>query len=268
MRWIFTLAILLTPLCAGEHPAGSPAAYRDAAATAARQGDWRSAEEQQRAALNACRQCAAAERAVLRGELAGYLTLGGFPEAAITTWKHSLAELPPTDPHYTFAQLGLGVAFHAAGRVAEAMAIWQRACPDVLEENTRLACRFNAAVNRIGTAPAWGELEEILPSLLALASPVNRTTALLQTARAAIAEGRFPRAGDLLDQAEAILDAELAARHPFRATLYEERASLAAAQGHRKVARQWQKKAASLSAGGGWERGSVSVDDLRKQSRR
>jgi hypothetical protein len=137
-----------------------------------------------------------------------------------------------------------------------------------LEENTRLACRFNAAVNRIGTAPAWGELEEILPSLLALASPVNRTTALLQTARAAIAEGRFPRAGDLLDQAEAILDAELAARHPFRATLYEERASLAAAQGHRKVARQWQKKAASLSAGGGWERGSVSVDDLRKQSRR
>ncbi len=268
MRWILSLTLLLQPLRAGEHPAGSPAAYREAAATAARQGDWRRAEEQQRAALDACRGCAAAERAVLRGELAGYLTLGGFPEAAMAAWKHSLAELRPGEPQHTFAQLGLGVALHAAGRSAEAAAIWKRACPEALEANVRLACRFNAAADRIGTAPAWGELEELLPSLLALPSAVNRTTALLQVARAALAEGRLPRAGQLLDQAEAVLDQELGPGHPFRTALYEERAALATARGDRKLSRQWHKKAASLPHGGGWERGSVSLGDLRRENRR
>lgn len=268
MRWIFTLAMLLTPLCAGESPTGSAVATRAAAAEAARQGNWRRAEEQQRAAIAACVQCSLAERTALRSELAGYLTLGGFPEAAIATWRQLLAELRPGEPQHTFAELGLGVALHAAGRSAEARAVWQRACLEVIDVNLRLACRFNSAVERIGTGPAWGELEEILPQLLALSGPVNRTTALLQTARAAIAEGQLPRAGQLLDQAEAILDRELAPHHPFRAELYEERAALAMAQGERKIARQWQKKAASLSAAGGWERGSVSVDDLRKQSHR
>lgn len=86
---LFALAVL--PLSAGQ----DPVAARSAASAFARRGDWRGAEFQQRQALQSCRPCTPEDAAVLRAELAGYLTLGGFPEAAIPLWNRSLA-LPLT----------------------------------------------------------------------------------------------------------------------------------------------------------------------------
>ena len=176
---LFVLAIL--PLSAGP----DPAAARSASA-AARRGDWRSAESLQRQALQSCRPCTPDDLAILRAELAGYLTLGGFPEAAIPLWNRSLADLPAASPLRPTSFLGLGVAFHAAGRVREARQAWVRAChAPTSDQLQNAACRFNIAVARMESAPVWSELEELLPVLLTVDGAISRATVLLQTARAA-----------------------------------------------------------------------------------
>src|SRR6187402_1810501 len=88
MRTLLFFAVIL-PLSAGQ----DPSAARSAASDSARRGDWRSAEAHQRQALQWCQPCSLDDLAILRGELAAYLTLGGFPEAAIALWNRSLAGL-------------------------------------------------------------------------------------------------------------------------------------------------------------------------------
>lgn len=260
---MFLLAIL--PLSAGE----DPGAARSAAQSAARRGDWRSAETHGREALRSCLACTVEERAILRGELAGYLTLGGFPEAAIPLWRQSLLELPVGSSRLrVVAELGLGVAFHAGGRAAAAEKAWARACglPGVPAVE-RAACRFNLAAARMESGMVWGELEEILPVLLTVPGAVSRATALLQTARAATLEGKTARAWALLDEAEGVIVRELDERHPFRSAVYEARAEVAARRGDGKEAKLWRRKAARMPETKGWERGTVSVEGLRGKTR-
>lgn len=254
----------LLPLTAGEESG----AARSAARISALRGDWRTAETEQRRALALCRGCTPEELAGLRADLAGYLTLGGFPEAAIPLWKTSIAELAEGSPMAAVSQIGLGVSLHAAGRAAEAERVWAQACRTALADKAEdAACRFNIAVARMETAPVWGELEELLPVLLSEAGPMGRVTALLQTARGAIAVGRLSRAAELLDQAEGTISEALDARHPFRRLVYEARAGMAEREGKRKEAREWRKKALRAVERNGWERGTVSVEELRGKRR-
>jgi len=220
MRTILFFALIL-PLSAGQNPI----AARSAASISARQGDWRSAEMHQREALQACRACSIEDLAVLRAELGNYLTLGGFPEAAIAAWNRSLAELPADSRLRPSSYLGLGVALHAAGRRREAEKAWGQACGHPLGDKLEdAACRFNVAVARMASEPVWSELEALLPTLLAVDGAVSRATILMQTARAAMLAQRFVRALGLLDQAESIIIIELDERHPFRAMVFESRA--------------------------------------------
>ena len=255
---LFALAVL--PLSAGQ----DPVAARSAASAFARRGDWRGAESHQRQALQSCRPCTPEDVAVLRAELAGYLTLGGFPEAAIPLWNRSLAELPSGSRLRATSFLGLGVALHAAGRTREAQKAWATACQaptNGILENA--ACRFNVAVVRMDTAPVWSEMEELLPILLTVDGAISRATVLLQTARAADIANRPNRAGALLDQADAVIVGELDEKHPFRAAVFNARAHLAVKSGDKKQAALWQKKARKLPEQSGWERGTVSIEELR-----
>ena len=256
----FLFFLLILPLSAGQ----DPIAARSAAIASARKGDWRSAESHQREALQACRACSIEEIAVLRAELANYLTLGGFPEAAIALWNRSLAELPADSRLGPSSYLGLGVALHAAGRGREADNAWEKACGHSLGNKLEdAACRFNVAVARMDSEPVWSELEALLPTLLAVDGAMSRATILMQTARAALLARQFDRALGLLDQAESVIVAELDARHPFRAMVYESRAEIAARAGDRKAAAQWNKKARQIPAAKGWERGTVSLEELK-----
>ena len=260
MRVVFCLLAIL-PLSAGE----DPHIGRDAALASARRGHWRAAESQQRAALAACRACTAEELAVLRAELAGYLTLGGFPEAAIPLWKQSLSELPQQSRLRATSLLGLGVAYQDAGRGADAKRAWEQACKaPLLDAIETAACRFNIAVARMDTAIVWSEMEEILPTLLTANGAISRATALLQTARAAALAGQGPRAAQLLDQADAVIVWELDPKHPFRAFVYHAQAQLAEKQGNGKEASAWRKKAAKVPEQKGWDRGTVSLEELRR----
>lgn len=259
MRTLLFFAVIL-PLSAGQ----DPSAARSAASAAARHGDWRSAESHQRQALQFCRLCSLDDLAILRGELAGYLTLGGFPEAAIALWNRSLADLPADSRLRPTSFLGLGVALHAAGRPREARKAWSQACGmQVRDKLEDAACRFNIAVARLGTAPVWSELEELLPVLLLAEGPLSRATVLLQTARAAQLAHQPDRAIALLDQADAVIIAELDEQHPFRASVFTTRAQIAAQNGDSKQAGLWKKKARKLPARKGWERGTVSIEELK-----
>jgi tetratricopeptide (TPR) repeat protein len=255
---LFFFAIL--PLSAGQ----DPGAARSAASAFAHRGDWRSAESHQRQALAACHSCSPEDRAVLRAELAGYLTLGGFPEAAIPLWKQSLAELPADSRLGPISFLGLGVALHAAGRTRDAQAAWTQACHapanDTLEN---AACRFNVAAARMDSGDVWSEMEELLPVLLTVNGPISRATVLIQTARAAHMAGRFSRALTLLDRADTVIVGELDEKHPFRAMVFHARAEIAAKLGDRKEAKLWRKKAARLPGKNGWDRGTVSIEELK-----
>ena len=255
---LFVFAIL--PLAAGP----DPAAARSAASASARRGDWRSAESHQRRALQSCRPCTPESLSILRAELAGYLTLGGFPEAAIPLWNRSLADLPAVSPLRPTSFLGLGVALHAAGRVREARQAWDRACHaptgDQLQD---AACRFNIAVARMDSASVWSEMEELLPVLLTFDGPISRATVLLQTARAAHLASQPNRALALLDQADAVIVRELDERHPFRASVFDARAQIAAKNGDNKQAKLWRKKAQKLPEPKGWDRGTVSIEELK-----
>ncbi|MFN0102868.1 MAG: hypothetical protein ACKV2U_12345 [Bryobacteraceae bacterium] len=262
MRTLLFFAIL--PLSSGENQH----AARSAALASAHRGDWRSAETHQRQALESCASCSVEDRAVFRAELAGYLTLGGLPDAAVPLWKRSLVELPAGSRLVAASYLGLGVALHAAGRTAEARKAWTKACQsptnDKLED---AACRFNVAVVRMDTAPVWSELEEILPILLTVNGPLSRVTALLQTARAAAFAGQTDRAVVLLDQADAVIVSELDEKHPFRASVFAARAQIATQNGDGKEARSWRKKAAKVPEKNGWDRGTVSIEELKGKPR-
>jgi tetratricopeptide (TPR) repeat protein len=255
---LFLFAIL--PL-SGAQDLADP---RSAAVSSAGHGDWRSAESHQREALQSCRACTPEDRAVLRGELAGYLTLGGFPEAAIALWNRSLAEFPANSKLRPTSFLGLGVALFAAGHTREAQKAWEQACNtphyDAVGD---AACRFNLAVARMDSMPVWSELELLLPVLLTINGPISRVTVLLQTARAAQHENRPNRALALLDQAEAVLIGELDEKHPFRALIFGARAETAAQEGNRKQAKLWRKKARKLPAAKGWDRTTVSIEELK-----
>lgn len=259
---LFVLTLL--PLSAGD----APGEGRAAASAAARRGDWRGAEYHQQQALSACGRCGAEDRFVLRAELAGYLVLGGFPEAAIPIWRRSLLELPEESPSREIAEIGLGVALYAAGRLAEASGPWSRACGAARTASPKdAACRFNLAVSRMEVIDAWPELETILPILQKSSGPITRTTALLQTARAALLAGKLSRADDLLNQADLLIVTELNARHPFRAMVYETRALLADKKGERKAGKAWRRKAAAVPQRGEWERATVSMDELKGKAR-
>lgn len=260
----FPILLAILPLLTAEDPNNG----RLAAAAAARRGNWRAAESSQRQALQDCAACTPADRAILRAELAGYLTLGGFPEAAIPLWKRSLLELPANSPERALHRLGLGVAYHAAGRLEDANREWAAAC--AVHENTALetaTCRFNIAVARIGTGDVWSEMEQILPAILSANGPIGRATALLQTGRAAIFAGQFDRAAGLLTQADTLIAAELDEQHPFRALVYEARAESAKRQGQSKEARMWRKRATKIPIGKGWDRQTVSVGELQDEPR-
>jgi tetratricopeptide (TPR) repeat protein len=241
---------------------------RLAARAAAHRGDWRSAEHLQRQSLDACRACPAEERAVLRAELAGYLTLGNFPEAAVPLWKQTLSELPQASPLLPGAYLGLGVALFAAGQSRQAHRAWETACShpstSVLES---AACRFNIAVAQMPSPASWSEMEHLLPTLLPVAGPISRATLLLQTAHAARFAAQPARSLALLSQAEQAVTEGLDPRHPFRAAIFMARAELAAAAGDKKTARLWRKKAGKLPPGQHMDRGTVSIDELRGKSR-
>jgi len=259
MRTVLFVLIVL-PLSAGQ----DPNAARTAAAASARRGDWRAAESHQRQALDSCSPCSLEDRAILRAELAGYFTLGGFPEAAIPLWRRSIEELPASSRLRGTSFLGLGVALHAAGRDREANRAWTTACE--APTNGRLenaACRFNVAVARMSIAPVWSDMEELLPILLTMEGALGRATVLLQTARAARLANQITRAGALLDQADAIIVAELDEKHPFRVAVFNSRAELAASNGDSKQAGAWQKKARKLPEKKGWERGTVSIEELK-----
>jgi len=254
------LVFLLLPLLRGGD---TPAVHRAAAMELARQGDWRAAEERQREAMAACASCDAETRMGLRAELAAYLVLGGFPEAAAPLWRQSLAELAADSPSRTTALLGLGVALHAAGRTADAAKAWEEACLRAEEDRERAACQFNIAVAKMEREPVWSELEELLPVLLTAPGPMSRATALLQTARAAAWAGRRNRAMELLARAEAVVRDELSARHPFLADIFHARAEAS----EEKEAKAWRKRAARAASGRGWERGTVSAAELKKKPR-
>lgn len=265
---LFVVALLPLAGAAAQSPAPGIAAHRAAAAASARLGHWRQAEASQRLALDACRACAPEARAVLRAELASFLTLGGFPEAAVALWKQSLAELPGGSPEVAAAQMGLGVALYTAGHREDAKQAWKLACfAASTDPQTSAACRFNVAVARMASEPVWSELEEVLPTLLAAPGAVNRATALLQTSASAIAVGRLHRAALLADQAEAVISAELDPKHPFLAIVYVLRARLADARGDGRQARSWRKKAASIPQSNGWNRETISVDELKEKPR-
>jgi len=255
---LFVLTVLA--LSAGQ----DPAAARSAASASARRGDWRSAESHQRQALQSCDPCAPGDLAILRAELAGYLTLGGFPEAAIPLWNRSLAEISANSPLRSTAFLGLGVALHAAGRVREARQAWTNACHSpAIDQLQSAACRFNIAVARMDSAPVWSEMEELLPVLLTIDGAISRATVLLQTARAAQLANQPNRALALLDQADAVIVWELDESHPFRGTVFDARAQIAAKNGDNKQARLWRNKARKLPQAKGWDRGTVSIDELK-----
>ncbi len=247
-------------LSAGQDPTNG----RLAALAAAHRGDWRTAEDQQRQALDACRECTPEARAVLRAELAGYLTLGGFPEAAVALWRQSLQSLPVDSPLRAATYLGLGVALHSAGHTAEAGKVWRQACAGTENgsiDNT--ACRFNVAVASMETAPVWSELETILPLLMTINGPLSRATVLMQTARAAILANQPERARLLLAQADAVITLELNPKHPFLAIVYRLEAQLAAKTGDNKQVKLWRKKASKLPEGKGWDRGTVSIEEWK-----
>lgn len=259
MRVLLTLFALL-PLSGGEE---SPAVYRAAASDSAQLGHWRAAEASQRRALELCRHCSLDDRATLRAELATYLVLAGFPEAAVPLWKHSLAELPETSAHRATHLTGLGVALHAAGHFHDARKAWDSACK-LAEGMDLTSCRFNIAVARMETADVWSEMETLLAQLLTAPGPLTRATALLQTARAATRSARLRRAALLLDQADAVIVWELHAKHPFRRLVYDARAQLADREGDHKLARSWRKKAAQSAPSDGYSRGTVSLEELKR----
>jgi hypothetical protein len=250
---LFFFAIL--PLSAGT----DPSAARSAAAAAARVGDWRGAELYQREALRACHRCTVEDLALLRSELATFLTLGGFPEAAIPLCQRSIAELPLGSPLRAASYLGLGVAYHAARRVNDARKAWNLACESSASGTLEhAACRFNIAVAQMD-ATTWSEVERLLPVLLTVEGPVSRATILIHAARAAVLAKKPGRAVSLLDRA----DAELNDTHPFRAQIFMARAEVASLQGDRKQSNLWRKKARKLPQKSGWERATVSLDELK-----
>lgn len=255
---LFFFAVL--SLSAGQDPNSG----RMAAIAAAHRGDWRAAEEHERRALAACRDCSPEVQAVLRAELAGYLTLGGFPEAAAALWRQSLQSLPANSPHRAAAYLGLGVALHSAGHTTDAAKAWRMACAAAENDTVaNAACRFNVAVARMDAEPVWSELESVLPVLMTIDGPLSRATVLLQTARAAIGANQSKRARLLLAQADVVITQELHPQHPFLAIVYQTESQLAAIAGDQKQAKLWRKKAAKLPAGKGWDRATVSLDELK-----
>lgn len=217
-------------------------------------------------ALHACHSCSVDELALLRGELAGYLVLGGFPEAAAPLWRQTLRELPERSASRPAASLGLGVALPATGRDAEAARAWSLACREPLADAQEdAACRFNVAVARMDSQLVWSEMEQLLPTLLSAPGPLSRATALLQTARAASRADKSDRALQLLEQAESLIVRDLDPGHPFRATVYAIRAEVAEHTGDSKQARLWRKKANKSPDRGGWSRGTVSLDELKRR---
>lgn len=261
MRPLLLLPLLLPFAATAE----TPAARRADALEAARAGNWRRAEEHQLQVIALCRPCTAETLAYLRSELANYLVLGGFPEAAIPLWKQSLTELPAASEERITQWLGLGVALHAAGRTTDAMAAWKQACTHAAPgSREQAACRFNVAVARIDTEPVWSELEEILPTLLTAEGPMSRATALIQTAHAAILAKHAHRARALLDHADTIVERELSSAHPFRSVIFAARARLAEAEGNGRQARRWRKLSRKSAPAHGWEPHTVSLDDLRR----
>jgi tetratricopeptide (TPR) repeat protein len=259
MRGILYLAAVL--LLSAQQDLNSG---RLAALAAAHRGDWRSAEQLQRRVVEACRACSPEDRAIVRAELAGYLTLGNFPEAAIPLWKQTIAELPAASPLYAGAYLGLGVALFAAGQPRQAHQAWDSACSHPSASTLEsAACRFNVAVARPESAASWSEMEHLLPVLLPSIGPLGRATVLLQTAHAAQSAGQPARALALLNQAESVVTGELNPNHPFRGAVFQTRATIAAAAGDKKQARLWRKKAEKLPMEKQWDRGTVSIEELR-----
>jgi len=251
MRIVLVLC-LLVPLSGGEE---SPAAHRAAAIASARLGNWRSAETHQRRALELCPNCAPEDRALLRSELATYLVLAGFPEAAAPLWRRSIAELPPASAHIATQYIGLGVALHAGGHTAEANAAWQKACRaangDKFED---AACRFNIAVVRAD----WSELESLLPTLLTVPGALTRATAPLQTANAAITAGHPAPPPPPPQPAHAVTR-----RGPPR--VYAARPHPAEAAGDAKEAKQWRRKAQKENGAERYPRGTVSLEELKRR---
>ena len=204
------------------------------------------------------------ELAILRAELAGVLVHGGFPEGAIAVWRQAIVAAGPSAALRAMAESGLGVALYTAGRQAEAERVWVRACKALAGyAEEQASCRFNLAVARMERENVWGELEELLPVLLRVEGALSRATALLQTARSAYRAGEFGRARTLAEQAEAVVGGELSAEHPLMGSVYAIRAEIAETRGSLKEARQWRKKAAR-PRGEGWNKGSVSVEELKR----
>ena len=230
----------------------------------AKLGRWRAAEGHYRTALAACAGCSVEEMTILRAELAGVLVHGGFPEAAVAVWRQAIVAVGSSTPLRAMAESGFGVALYAAGRQVEAERVWVRACAGLDGFAVEQAsCRFNLAVARMDRENVWGELEELLPVLLRVEGALSRTTALLQTARAAWRAGEVGRARTLAEQAEAVVHAELFGEHPLMGSVYEIRAEIAEARGLVKEAKAWRKKAAR-PRGEGWKRESVGVEELKR----
>lgn len=231
----------------------------------AKMGRWRAAEGHYRTAIAACGECTIEETTILRAELAGVLVHGGYPEAAVAVWRQAIVAAKDAGALRAMVESGLGVALFAAGRHAEAERVWVKACR-ALEGYAmeQASCRFNLAVARMERADVWGELEELLPVLMRVEGALSRTTALLQTARAACRAGEVGRARTLAEQAEAVVRGELIAEHPLMGSVYEIRAEIAEARGGWKEARAWRKKAAR-PRGEGWKKGSVSVEELKRE---
>ncbi|MBM3784174.1 MAG: hypothetical protein FJW30_07420 [Acidobacteria bacterium] len=234
----------------------------DALCASARQaairGEWKVAENAYFSALLACAQCSPEAKLILRSELANVLVHGGSPEAAAAQWRRAMLEIEGLDPRLkAVAESGLAVALYTGGHKAEANRYWGRACVRLEGLNPEhAACRFNAAVARMESENVWSELEELLPSMLTVDSPATRTTARLQTARAAAVAGAHGRAKTLAEQA----GAELASDHPLMDTVYGVKAEIAEARGASKEAKVWRKKVRA-----GINTGRVSADQWRRK---
>jgi hypothetical protein len=113
-------------------------------------------------------------------------------------------------------------------------------------------------------------MESLLPVLLRVESAFTRANALAHTAAAAARAGRSERALELAGQAESVVLAELAPRHPALAGAWAARALAARTAGDHKSARRWENKLRALArenAAKSWPSSAVGLKELGREPR-
>lgn len=85
------------------------------------------------------------------------------------------------------------------------------------------------------------------------------------SAQAAVSVDQYKRVRALLAQADTIIIGELTRTHPFRAHVYNLHGHLAATAGDKKQAKLWRRKAEKLPEKKGWDRATVSIEELAEK---